>query len=193
MSMARIAKMSNVSTKTLYNIFVNRELLLLESASERLEELLLSNTIQLEEHGIPRFLAITAIAMKPFIDNPDYMKVVVSIIVSATDDVRGSEVRMGRVQGFAHDALLIARQNCELRPATDIHELSLILAANQWGVALLWQQNLLSLDQLIKQSNLNNVITLLPFCIGHRRDWLEERLDTLSQETSPNQKESIRL
>ena len=66
MSMARTAKMSNVSTKTLYNIFVNRELLLLESASKRLDELLLSNTIQSEVHGIPRFLAITAIAMKPF-------------------------------------------------------------------------------------------------------------------------------
>jgi len=187
--MARIATLSNVSAKTPYNIFGSLDRLLLQTASARLDELLQGDQARLEIPGIPRILAITEIAMEQFIDSQDFMRVVIAIVVSADAGADGSEPNMGFIQGFTLDALLVAQQNNELRPATDIHELSRILAAHQWGVTLMWQQELLSLDQLVRQANLSNLITLLPFCTGPRRDWLQQRLDeqldTQLEEKSP--------
>jgi len=188
--MARIASLSNVSAKTPYNIFGSLDRLLLQTASARLDELLQGDQARLEIPGIPRILAITQIAMEQFIDSQDFMRVVIAIVVSADAGADGSEPNMGFIQGFTLDALLFAQQNNELRPGTDIHELSRILAANQWGMALMWQQELFSLDQLVRQANLSNLITLLPFCTGSRRAWLQERLDeqleTPFEEKSPD-------
>ena len=43
---------------------------------------------------------------------------------------------------------------------------------------MLWERGVLTLDEMIRQANLNQCITLLPFCIGARRQWLEERLES---------------
>ena len=184
-SMARIASMSKVSTKTLYNIFVSRDRLLLQTATARLNELLLQGRGRLEAPGIPSILARTEIAMEQFIDSPDFMKVIISIMVGSDAYADGSQPNMGSIQGFTVDALLLARQNHELLSTTDIHEVSRLLAANQWGMTLMWQQELLSLEQLVRQANLINIITLLPFCIGDRHDWLQERLDKQLAEKPP--------
>ncbi|MDG2327414.1 MAG: TetR/AcrR family transcriptional regulator [Halioglobus sp.] len=192
-SMARIAKMSSVSTKTLYNIFVNREGLLLQAAANRLDEMVASASIQIVTPGIPRLLAITELAMMPFRDNPDFMKTVVAIVIAANENTPGAGERVGRVQMLAYKALVVARENDELKSGVDLQELSLIIAANQWGVALMWQQNMISLEQLIRQSNLNHVITLIPFCTDGRRQWLEERMDTFQHAITPVIKQPIRL
>ena len=192
-SMARIAKMSSVSTKTLYNIFVNREGLLLQAAANRLDEMVASASIQIVTPGIPRLLAITELAMMPFRDNPDFMKTVVAIVIAANENTPGAGERVGRVQMLAYNALVVARENDELKSGVDLQELSLIIAANQWGVALMWQQNMISLEQLIRQSNLNHVITLIPFCTDGRRQWLEERMDTFQHAITPVIKQPIRL
>ena len=189
-SMARIASLSNVSAKTPYNIFGSLDRLLLQTATARLNELLQEDQPRLEKPGIPRILAITQIAMEQFIDSQDFMRVVIAIVVSADAGDGGSKPNLGWVQGFTLESLLVAQQNNELRPATDIHELSRILAANQWGMALMWQQELFSLDQLVRQAHLSNLITLLPFCIGPRRDWLQalldEQLDAQHEENTPD-------
>jgi AcrR family transcriptional regulator len=192
-SMARIAKMSSVSTKTLYNIFVNREGLLLQAAANRLDELVGSASIQTATPGIPRLLAITELAMLPFRDNPDFMKTVVAIVVAANENTPGAGERVGRVQMLAYDALVVARENDELKSGVDLQELSLIIAANQWGVALMWQQNMISLEQLIRQSNLNHVITLIPFCTDGRKQWLEKRMDMFHPAITPVSNQPIRL
>ena len=192
-SMARIAKMSSVSTKTLYNIFVNREGLLLQAAANRLDEMVASASIQIVTPGIPRLLAITELAMMPFRDNPDFMKTVVAIVIAANENTPGAGERVGRVQMLAYNALVVARENDELKSGVDLQELSLIIAANQWGVALMWQQNMISLEQLIRQSNLNHVITLIPFCTDGRRQWLEERMDTFQHAITPVVEQPIRL
>ncbi len=192
-SMARIAKMSSVSTKTLYNIFVNREGLLLQAAANRLDEMVASASIQIATPGIPRLLAITELAMMPFRDNPDFMKTVVAIVIAANENTPGAGERVGRVQMLAYNALVVARENDELKSGVDLQELSLIIAANQWGVALMWQQNMISLEQLIRQSNLNHVITLIPFCTDGRKQWLEERMDTFQHAITPVIKQPIRL
>jgi AcrR family transcriptional regulator len=189
-SMARIASLSNVSAKTPYNIFGSLDRLLLQTATARLDELLQEGQARLENPGIPKILAITKTAMEQFIDSEDFMRVVIAIVVSADARDGGSEPNMGWIQGFTLESLLIAQQNNELCPATDIHELSRILAANQWGMALMWQQELFSLDQLVRQAHLSNLITLLPFCIGARRDWLQalldEQLNAQHEEKSPD-------
>ena len=189
-SMARIASLSNVSAKTPYNIFGSLDRLLLQTATARLNELLQEDQPRLEKPGIPSILAITQIAMEQFIDSQDFMRVVIAIVVSADAGADGSEPNMGFIQGFTLDALQVAQQDNELRPGTDIHELSRILAANQWGMALMWQQELFSLDQLVRQANLSNLITLLPFCTGPRRACLQalldEQLEAQHEESTPD-------
>ena len=131
--------------------------------------------------------------MRPFRDNPDFMKTVVAIVIAANENTPGAGERVGRVQMLAYDALVVARENDELKSGVDLQELSLIIAANQWGVALMWQQNMISVEQLIRQSNLNHVITLIPFCTDGRKQWLEERMGTLQPAITPLLKQPIRL
>ena len=139
-TMQSIAEISEVSTKTLYNLFGSRDLLLLEAATELLNYLEQSPVIMQSEEGIPRLLAFTEGAMRGFEQTPEYAKAIISLLVRAELDQTTVDARLGRVQRFAHSSLSCAAEQGELRAGLDLEELSYLIAGNQWGIALLWEK-----------------------------------------------------
>lgn len=200
LTMQSIAEVSDVSTKTLYNLFGSRELLLLEAASERLAELEESPIVEQEEAGIPRLLAFTSGTILQFEQMPDLARAILSILVQADLDPDTAYRRMGPVQRFAHTSLFIAAEQGELREGLDLVQISYIIAENEWGGVLLWEKGILQLDQLHLHIDLNHCLTLAPLCIGKRKKWMQDKLETLlsrmaaSSSTLPHEpQKTIRL
>lgn len=178
-NMSRIAELSDVSTKTLYNIFSNRNALLLDAAAAQLDAMEASPELLKAEPGIPRMYALTQIVMSKFQHAPEYMESVVSIVVQSNPEEEARFDRMGRMQRWCLESLTIADKQQELLPETDCLQLSQMLAGGQWGLTLMWQKGLISVDQLAQQAPLKHCIMLLPFCVGERRAWLEENMFAL--------------
>jgi len=183
-SMSRIAEMSSVSTKTLYNLFSNRAALLLAAAANLLDEVESSDVLLNSEPGVPRILGFTESVMSLFQRSPDFMESVISVIMQISPEEEAEHHRMSRVQKSSYEALLVANEQGELLPDTDCLQLSQLLAESQWGATLLWQKHLISLEQLAQHTLLMHCIVLMPFCTEERRSWLESKMRTLMGEGS---------
>jgi AcrR family transcriptional regulator len=194
LTMQSIAEVSEVSTKTLYNLFGSRELLLLEGASERLVDLEQNPTVIASEAGLPRLLSYTVGSMLQFEEMPGFARAIISILLGAELDPDTADQRLGVVQRFAHASLCIASEKGELRDGLDLVELSYLISANQWGAVLLWEKNLLQLEQLKTHISLSHYLTLTPLCQGKRKKvmqaQLEEILARMTETTSERTRKS---
>ena len=179
LTMQNIADTSDVSLKTLYNLFGSRELLLLEAAWELLDNLEVSGAVQYAKPGISRLMAYTEGAIQGFEYTPEYARVIVSILLRAERDDPTARVQLGRVQQVALNSLTAAVEQEELRDDLDLVALSDLICANQWGVVLLWEKGMLGLAQLAAQTSLSHHLTLTPLCIGKRKLLMEAKLQTL--------------
>lgn len=185
LSMQSIADASEVSVRTLYNVFGSLDALLLDAADQLLDDLRDSVPVLDAEPGIPRLLTYAASTMSGFVDSPEYARSVIAILLRADLEPDVAYRRFGPVQRFAHESLQIADHHGELRRGADLLELSWLVSANEWGAVLLWEKGLLAVGQLERQITLNNCLTLLPVCTGERRQALEERIDGLMWAESP--------
>ena len=81
LTMQNIAESSEVSLKTLYNLFGSRESLLLEAGLDLLDYLEQSPPIVNASAGIDRLLAYTEQAMKGFEAAPKYARAVITLLL----------------------------------------------------------------------------------------------------------------
>jgi AcrR family transcriptional regulator len=182
--MQSIAEISDVSTKTLYNLFGNRDLLLLEAALEQLVDLEQSPLVLETEPGLPRLHAYTTGSMQQFEDMPEYARAVISIMLRAELEPEAASTRFRPVQRFARESLVVASEQCELRDGLDLTRLSYQIAASVWGVVLLWEKGILALEQLKPAVSLNHYLTLTSVCVGKRRELMEVGLHETLQQTA---------
>ena len=75
-----------------------------------------------------------------------------SVVVGISAEDEAEHHRVGKTQKWFHEALLIAESEDQLLPGTDCLQLSQLLAASQWGVTLMWQKGLISLETLRRQA-----------------------------------------
>lgn len=109
LTMEKIAKVSEVSTKTLYNYLDSRELLL-EAASELLIDIEHSDLVMAAEPGIPCLLAFKLSGIKQFGEIPENSRLLLSILVRYDSDNKEANARFGPVQRFAYKSLCIAAE-----------------------------------------------------------------------------------
>ena len=73
-SMGQIAQLSDVSTKTLYNIFKSRNGLLLAAAGQTRAETQISESVLNAPAGVSRIIALTQRTMETFARSPEFME-----------------------------------------------------------------------------------------------------------------------
>jgi len=173
-SMDQIAKASGVSTKTLYNLFGNRNGLLLAAGAQVRKANESSEAVFSEHAGIPRIIALTRRAMDTFAESPEFMESAVSLVLGITAEEEAIYERVGRTQQWFYEQLLIAESDGDLLPGTCCIKLSQSLAASQWGCTLLWQKKLFSLEELRQQTLLKHCLDLKSYCVPARQAWLKE-------------------
>ena len=175
-SMSRIAELSDVSTKTLYNLFGSRSGLLLAAAAQTRTNILKSEPLANAPEGLSRIIELTKRTMANFRAAPDFMASAMSIVVAITPDEEAQHHRIGITQQLFHESLLIAKSEGELQPGTDCLQLSQLIAASQWGVTLLWQKQLISLEALEQHAIMKHCLDLMPFAEPETSAWLQKLL-----------------
>ena len=182
-SMAQIAERSGVSTKTLYNLFKSRNGLLLAAAAQTRTDTQSSANVMAAPAGISRILELTRRTMDTFERSPEFMESAMSIVVGISAEDEAEHHRVGITQKWFHEALLVAESERQLRPGTDCMQLSQLLAASQWGVTLMWQKGLISLETFRHQAVIKHCLDLMPFCRMGTRKWLDDLLSSLTTTT----------
>ena len=181
-SMAQIAELSDVSTKTLYNLFKNRNGLLLAAAEKIRTETQNSMSVISAPNGVSRIIELTRQTMDTFARSPAFMDSAMSVVVSISAEEEAEYHRVGSTQRWFYEALLAAESEGELIAGTNCLMLSQLLAASQWGVTLMWQKKLISLDTFRHQAILKHCVDLMPFCQTDTKDWLQELLVSTMKE-----------
>lgn len=177
-SMAQIAELSDVSTKTLYNLFKSRNGLLLAAAAQTRADTQSSLTVMNAPAGISRILELTRRTMDTFEQSPEFMGSAMSVVVGISAEEEAEHHRVGITQQWFYEALLVAESENQLLPETDCMQLSQLLAASQWGVTLMWQKGLISLETLKSQTIIKHCLDLMPFCRTETAEWLNELLSS---------------
>ena len=182
-SMAQIAELSDVSTKTLYNLFKSRNGLLLAAAAQTRADAQNSANVTSAPAGISRILELTRRTMVTFEQSPEFMESAMSVVVGISAEDETEHHRVGNTQKWFHEALLVAESEDQLIPGTDCKQLSQLLAASQWGVTLMWQKGLISLETLRRQAIIKHCLDLMPFCRMETREWLDALLASMMEST----------
>ena len=187
-SMAQIAELSDASTKTLYNLFRSRNGLLLAAAAQTRADSQNSATVMSAPAGIARILELTRRTMDTFEQSPEFMESAMSVVVGISAEDEAEHHRVGITQEWFFEALLVAEAEDQLIPGTDCMQLSQLLAASQWGVTLMWQKGLISLETLRRQAIIKHCVDLMPFCRMETRKWLDDLLGSLTTTTQKRAK-----
>ena len=182
-SMAQIAELSDVSTKTLYNLFKSRNGLLLAAAAQTRADTQNSANVMSAPAGISRILELTRRTMDTFERSPEFMESAMSVVVGISAEDEAEHHRVGMTQKWFHEALLIAESEDQLLPGTDCMQLSQLLTASQWGVTLMWQKGLIPMETLRRQAIIKHCLDLMPFCRMETRKWLDDLLASMLQST----------
>ena len=182
-SMGQIAELSEVSTKTLYNLFKSRNGLLLAAAAQTRADTQTSINMMSTPVGISRILELTRRTMDTFERSPEFMESAMSVVVGISAEDEAEHHRVGMTQKWFHEALLIAESEDQLLPGTDCMQLSQLLAASQWGVTLMWQKGLISTETLRRQATIKHCLDLMPFCRIETRKWLDDLLASMLEST----------
>ena len=182
-SMAQIAELSDVSTKTLYNLFKSRNGLLLAAAAQTRADTQNSANVMSAPAGISRILELTRRTMDTFEQSPEFMESAMSVVVGISAEDEAEHHRVGITQQWFYEALLVAESEDQLLPGTDCMQLSQLLAASQWGVTLMWQKGLISLETLRRQAIIKHCLDLMPFCRMEPRKWLHDLLASMMGST----------
>ena len=187
-SMAHIAELSDVSTKTLYNLFKSRNGLLLAAAAQTRADTQNSANVMSAPAGISRILELTRRTMDTFEKSPEFMESAMSVVVGISAEDEAEHHRVWSTQKWFHEALLVAESEDQLLPGTDCLQLSQLLSASQWGVTLMWQKGLISTDTLQRQAIIKHCLDLMPFCRMETRKWLDDLLGSLTTTTQKRAK-----
>jgi len=179
LTMQSIAATSDVSLKTIYNLFGSREMLLLEAAARLLEYLEKSFLVQNSEPGIDRLLSYTEGAIKGFRETPEYARTIITILLQAEGDSPIARAQLGTIQRFALSSLEVAAQQGEINANLDLLELSHLISSSQWGTTLMWEKGILTIDELEAQTTLGHYLILTPQCRGKRKKLMQARLGEL--------------
>ena len=181
--MAQIVDLSDVSTKTLYNLFKNRNGLLLAAAAQTRADTQSSANVMSAPAGISRILEPTRRTMDNFERSPEFMESAMSVVVGISAEEEAEHHRVRVTQKWFQEALLVARSEDHLLPKTDCRQLSQLLAASQWGATLMWQKGIISLETLKRQTVIKHCLDLIPFCRMETRNWLNDLLGSLTTTT----------
>jgi AcrR family transcriptional regulator len=177
-TMKNIAEAGGVSTKTLYNLFGSRDLLLLAAVAELLDDLETSEQMRGVEAGIPTLMTFTEHAMQAF-EGGEFARYFFHILLGAEPDHPDAQAQLGRIQRIAFKSLLVAAEKGELEPGLNLEQISYAIAANQWGAAVLWEKGMLELEELRTQTRLGHCLILATLCRGERKKQIQQECQRL--------------
>ena len=176
--MRGVAEASEVSLKTLYNVFGNRDQLLMRVSTEQLNGLANNTVVKGADAGLGQLLAYAESAARMFAISPDFSVVIIRILLQIERVNAPIDNLIEMVRSLTRAALIDARINKELADV-DVDSLATLLCAQQWGHVLMWEKGLITIDQFKIQLPLSHCLTLAPLSTRKSGTWLKEKTQAL--------------
>lgn len=144
LTMLDIARASDVSAKTLYNIYGSKDRLLLAAVQERSEEIFGELSLTTSRHGWDRMVELLDRASEGIGQSPGFTRAVAALLFGQWD----WSVTNAHFEGQYRLALQEIRDKGELKPETDIEVLTRLMRFQISAVVLLWAREDISDRQL---------------------------------------------
>jgi AcrR family transcriptional regulator len=177
-TMNALADKAGVVKKTLYNLYGSKDALLLAAISEVINGY--RGEAARAEAGIPAILANRAAANQRIIETPAYAEAMTKALVQAAPDHPLVRVLLRDSVAVLTAHLETAAASGEIRPGLDVPAVAEQLAAQGWGVILLWMKGLVPLADF-ETTSINGLLALLlGVTRGSRHRALAEMLNTMN-------------
>ena len=178
-TMQGLAAASEVSTKTLYNLYGSKDELLLTAVEDLLQQIQQHPDLTGAAPGLSSLLAFFDVTNNQIVATPHYAEVMAKTLFQAERDHRLTRILLGDTRNFATQALAISIERGEVHPDIDSIAIGKILMANEWGAILMWSKGLLPLQQFSRRALESRLMTLLPVCRGRMKQSLALQLNAL--------------
>jgi AcrR family transcriptional regulator len=160
LTMRDLASASGVSDKTLYNLFTSKDRLVLSAVAELLDAIVQRVDACEKAPGLETLLLYSDCMMQQIVDTPAYAQAMATSLFQADARSPLVGVLLNSNERFLRRELRCASQRQELGAQAHPRELARLLGAHMWGVLLLWNKGLLSMQELSEASMQSLCFTL---------------------------------
>jgi|TARA_B100000315_G_scaffold254294_1_gene295034 AcrR family transcriptional regulator len=158
-NMRSLATAARVSPTTLYNLYENKDVLVLSALQDQLVDLARQTNVR-PEQGFDFLLEMTRAVIREIAETPRWASAMAQLLFqSDPDDPIANTLLVDRVEPLVQ-ALTTMRDVRELREDVDPRKLAHALIASSWSAILLWVKGLFTLQDL-QEEYVNNALYLL--------------------------------
>ena len=179
-TMRDVCERAGVARKTLYDRFGSKDALVLAAVTEVLDAVdVRARKLAAGDTGIGVVLAYQRAAFRQIVRAPKYAAAMGHALFQAAPDDALTQVLLRARIARNVAALAHARECGELSPQVDIDTLAAHLAAQSWGVIMLWMKGLVALARIETEGRRAQLMTLIAATTGSRREALVQLLGEL--------------
>lgn len=161
LSMRDIAEAADVSPTTLYNLFRNKDGLVLAAQQDVLEQM---GRVVVDSHaaGIGRLIVTAEAIADQVVRTPRYADAMTRMLLNS--DPADPICRMLFGDVIRRNRMLLEEMKSlnEIHKDTDVEQFARHLTSDSWGTILLWMKGFLALQDLKEASVRKLLLTLLP-------------------------------
>jgi len=162
LTMKDLAESSEVSTKTLYNLYNSKDELLVAAVADLLADLAEQHDVVAAEPGIARMLARVSAISAQVVATPAYAETMARTLFQASKDNDLIEVLLKNARLTVLSQLREAEKAGELQPGVDLEQTATVLTGHQWSVVLMWNKGLIPLKEFEEQAQRSQLMSLIP-------------------------------
>lgn len=187
--MRDLAAAAKVSPTTLYNLYENKDVLILSALQDQLADM--ARRVEVTpEHGFEFILRSRQAVAQQIVDTPKWAAAMTRLLFqSGPDDPIAKTLLTSAVPGQTQ-ALNAMRDAGELDPDTDVSSLGRTIVGGNWSTILLWTKGLLPLDELPDEYTRHCIHLLYPVATPKLRRRLNEELKKHSAKSKPRKNRS---
>lgn len=171
-TMKDLAESSEVSIKTLYNLYKSKDELLVAAVADLLADLAERPAVVAAKPGINRMLARAAAVSAQVVATPAYAETMARALFQAGKDDHLIGVLLKSAQLNILNQLRAAEQAGELLPGIDLEQTATVLAGHQWSAVLMWSKGLIPLKDFEEHARRSQLISLIPLTIDVKKKHL---------------------
>ena len=178
-TLREVCARAGIARKTLYERYRSKDELVLAALAEVLRGVDARASRRAGEGGIDALLAYDAAVSRQIVRAPKYAAAMGHALFQAAPTDALVDALLGAAVRQHQSALALAHELGEIQPGTDIAMLARHLAAQSWGVILLWMKGLLELEQIDRETKKAHLMTLIAVTRGRRHEALRQSLAEL--------------
>jgi len=178
-NMRDLAAAANVSPTTLYNLYENKDVLILSALQEQLA------TIGRQTNATPRdgwkyLLELNYGVARQIVAAPQWAAAITRLLLQAKPDDPILKTLLIDAAANSRTALHAMQEAGELKPETDVDMLCNSLTGASWSTIILWTKEVVALENLPREYMCNLLYPLLAAATPRLRRRLNDELNTLA-------------